>query len=319
MTEKKPTYKEILEERDEYMHERDEYKHELDVLKQDRVNRQAKNSVFLNLFLRREYQLQIYKELFPEDTSVTEDDLELITMDNILTIYPYNDLGLLVKDKLIVLAEAQSTWSVNIIFRIADYYFDSAMNYLQVHKADLHSTIKVDVPDVEAFVIYTGRKKIEKDVLSLNQEFFGGDPNKPEFKARIIHGEYKGGIIEEYMGFCRIWDEHVLKANTPSDREQAVITTIDLCIQKGYLVKYLENHRPEVERIMMTTFSPEYVKLVSERTERIKADIEAFRSICLPDDTIKDNIIRRYDLTPTYAQNFLDDDSDPDDSRPWAI
>lgn len=29
--------------------------------------------------------------------------------------------------------------------------------------------------------------------------------------------------------------------------------------------------------------------------------------------------IRRYDLTPTYAQNFLDDDSDPDDSRPWAL
>lgn len=29
-------------------------KHELDVIKQDRVNRQAKNSVFLNLFMRKE-------------------------------------------------------------------------------------------------------------------------------------------------------------------------------------------------------------------------------------------------------------------------
>ena len=34
---------------------------------------------------------------------------------------------------------------------------------------------------------------------------------------------------------------------------------------------------------------------------------------------IKELIIKRYDLTPTYAQNFLDDDSDPEDSRPWAI
>jgi hypothetical protein len=108
---------------------RDAYKHELDVIKHDRVNRQAKNSVFLNLFMRKEYQLQLYKELFPADTTITEDDLELVTLDNVLTIHPYNDLGLLARGKLIVLTEAQSTWSVNIIFRLADYYFDSAMSY----------------------------------------------------------------------------------------------------------------------------------------------------------------------------------------------
>ena len=84
----------------------------------------------------------------------------MITMDNVLTIHPYNDLGLLARGKLIVLAEAQSTWSVNIIFRLADYYFDSAMSYLKIRKADLHSSVKVDVPDVEAFVIYTGRNCI---------------------------------------------------------------------------------------------------------------------------------------------------------------
>ncbi len=312
MAEKKQSYKEIVAERDAY-------KHELDVMKQDRVNRQAKNSVFLNLFMRKEYQLQLYKELFPQDTTITEDDLEMVTLDNVLTIHPYNDLGLLARGKLIVLTEAQSTWSVNIIFRLADYYFDSAMSYLKIRKADLHSSVKVDVSDVEAFVIYTGKKKVEKDVLSLNQEFFGGDPNKPEFKARIIHGKYKGGIIEEYMGFCRIWDENVLKANTPEERQQAVTVTIDLCIEKGYLVRYLEDHRPEVEKIMMTMFSPEYVRMTSERTEKIKEDISFARFMGIADEQIKAGIIKRYDLTPTYAQNFLDDDSDPNDCRPEAI
>lgn len=38
-------------------------------------------------------------------------------------------------------------------------------------KEDIHSSVKVDLPDVEAFVIYTGRRRIENDVLSLNQEF----------------------------------------------------------------------------------------------------------------------------------------------------
>jgi hypothetical protein len=39
----------------------------------------------------------------------------------------------------------------------------------------------------------------------------------------------------------------------------------------------------------------------------------------MSESSIKELIIRRYDLTPTYAQNFLDDDTDPDDCRPWAI
>ncbi len=312
MADRKLTYKEVLAERDSY-------KAENEALKRDRVNRQAKNSVFLNLFTRKEYELELYKELFPEDTTITADDLELVTLDNVLTFHPSNDLGLLARGKLIVLAEAQSTWSVNIIFRLADYYYDSAMSYLVMRKADLYSSVKIDIPDVEAFVIFTGRKKIDKDVISLNQEFFGGNPEKPEFKARIIQGEYKGGIIEEYMGFCRIWDEHVLTAKTPEQKQEAVAITIDLCIEKGYLAEYLGAHRAEVEKIMMTMLSPEYVKMASERTEKIKEDISVLRFAEMPETVIKDLIIRRYDLTPTYAQNFLDDDSDPEDSRPWAL
>ena len=57
MTKKKLTYKQLLAERDAY-------KAENDALKRDRVNRQAKNSVFLNLFSRKEYQLALYKVLF---------------------------------------------------------------------------------------------------------------------------------------------------------------------------------------------------------------------------------------------------------------
>ena len=312
MDEKKQSYAEVVAERDAY-------KHELRVLKRDRVNRQAKNSVFLNLFAHKEYQLQLYKELFPQDTTIMEDDLELVTLDNVLAINPYNDLGLLARGKLIVLAEAQSTKSVNIVFRLAEYYYDSAMSYLVLKDADLYSSVKVDIPDVEAFVIYTGQKKVEKDVLSLNQEFFGGNPNKPEFRAKIIHGEYKGGIIEEYMGFCRIWDDQVLRVGAPDEKQQAVMKTIDLCIQKGYLVEYLQAHRSEVEKIMMTMLSPEYIRKASERTEKIKEAIAFGRDAGMDDSQIKSVIIRRYDLTPTYAQNFLDDDTDPDDCRPWAL
>ena len=56
-------------------------------------------------------------------------------------------------------------------------------------------------------------------------------------------------------------DEHVLAAKTPEQKQEAVAITIDLCIEKGYLAEYLQAHRAEVEKIMMTMLSPEYVKL----------------------------------------------------------
>ena len=36
------------------------------------------------------------------------------------------------------------------------------MSYLTMKKADLYGSVKVDIPDVEAFVIYTGRKKLDR-------------------------------------------------------------------------------------------------------------------------------------------------------------
>ena len=103
------------------------------------------------------------------------------------------------------------------------------------------------------------------------------------------------------------------------NRQRAAAETMDLCIEKGCLAKYLNEHRAEVEKVMMTMVSPEYIKMAAERTARIKEAIGAYRFAEMPEAKIKDLIIRRYDLTPTYAQNFLDDDTDEDDCRPEAI
>jgi hypothetical protein len=40
-------------------------------------------------------------------------------------------------------------------------------------------------------------------------------------------------IIEEYMGFCRIWDEHVVKAKTPEQKQEAVAMTIDAPVYRA--------------------------------------------------------------------------------------
>jgi len=57
--------------------------------------RTAKNSVFLDLFQDKENLLALYKTLHPEDTDATEDTLDIVTIDNVLTDNLYNDLGIM--------------------------------------------------------------------------------------------------------------------------------------------------------------------------------------------------------------------------------
>ena len=46
--------------------------------------------------------------------AATEDSLTDVTIENVLTDNLYNDLGFIVGDRLMILVEAQSTWTMNI-------------------------------------------------------------------------------------------------------------------------------------------------------------------------------------------------------------
>ena len=73
------------------------------------------------------------------------------------------------------------------------------------------------------------------------------------------------------------------------------------------------------ERNAVMRLSQEYIYMASLRTAGIRAAIEALRFAKIPENDIKEYIIQHWDLTPTYAQNFLDDASDPNDCWPEAI
>ena len=95
---------------------------------QGKVNREAKNSVFLDLFGRKEYLIQMYRDLHPEDTETTEDDLTVVTVENVLTIKPYNDLGAIFSRRtgnLLIMAESQAKWSINVLIRLWEYVIDA--------------------------------------------------------------------------------------------------------------------------------------------------------------------------------------------------
>jgi len=88
-------------------------------------NRKAKDSLFTSLFNEPKYALQLYKILHPEETDITENDIQPATLNNTFTTGRYNDLGMLVRDRLIILVEAQSTWNPNMPLRFLLYIADT--------------------------------------------------------------------------------------------------------------------------------------------------------------------------------------------------
>lgn len=95
-----------------------------------KVRRDLRDSIFTHLFRRKEYVLELYKTLHPEDTEVTLADIRIITIENVLASGIHNDLGFSVRDQLFVLVEAQTKWSQNIVLRELQYLVDTWDRYL---------------------------------------------------------------------------------------------------------------------------------------------------------------------------------------------
>lgn len=218
----------------------------------------AKDSVFCDLFGNKKYLLQLYQALHPEDTETTEEDLTDISIRNVLTDGIYNDIGFRNKEKVIILAEAQSTWSVNILSRMLLYLAQTYYEYFRKKKTDLYSRTKAEVPEAELYVIFTGERTHKPEYISLSEEFFNGKTCSIEVKAKILYGDESNDIISQYVTFSKVYTEQVKKHDYT---REAVLETIRICQDKHVLSEYLKSRESEVISIMMTLFDDEYIQM----------------------------------------------------------
>jgi len=209
------------------------------------AKRTAKNSVFLDLFQDKKNLLALYKTLHPEDTDATEDMLDVVTIDNVLTDNLYNDLGIMVgDDKLLLLLEAQSSWTVNILIRILLYLAQSYHEYFERTSQSLYKSAKVRMPRPELFIIYTGDKGRKPDTISLSKEFFGSTDADIEVKAKVIYESDTRDIINQYIIFCRVFNAQTRQHGMT---RKAVTETIRICKDRNILKQYLSNKEVEVK------------------------------------------------------------------------
>ena len=220
------------------------------------AKRTAKNSVFLDLFQNKSYLLRLYKTLHPEDTTATEDSLTDVTIENVLTDNLYNDLGFIVNNKLMILIEAQSTWTMNILIRILLYLAQSYHEYFQRTSQNYYKSKKVKMPKPELYVIFTGNKGEKPDKISLSKEFFEGANIDIEVRAKVIYESDNDDIINQYIIFCKVFNEQTKQHGMT---RTAVTETIRICKNRNVLKEYLLNREKEVVTIMMSLFDEEQI------------------------------------------------------------
>ncbi len=222
-----------------------------------RAKRTTKNSVFLDLFQDKKNLLKLYQTLHPEDTDATEDSLDIVTIDNVLTDNLYNDLGIMAGNhKLLLLLEAQASWTVNILIRILLYLAQSYHEYFERTSQSLYKSTKVKMPKPELYIIYTGNKGRKPDIISLSKEFFDGADIDIEVKAKVIYESDAEDIINQYIIFCKIFDE---QRKMYGMTEQTVTETIRICKDRNILKEYLMSREKEVVTIMMSLFDNEQI------------------------------------------------------------
>ncbi len=239
-----------------------------DKMAQSVPKRKIKDSVFTNLFQDKKYLLQLYKALHPEDSDITEDEIEDVTIKHVLIDADYNDLGFSVGNRLMVLVESQSTWTLNI--RALMYLIQTYHDYFKRTNQNLYGSKKVNMPKPELYVIYTGDKKSIPDTISLSKEFFGGEKNSIDAEVKVLYQENVNDIIGQYIIFSKVYNE---QRRRYGNSKRAVTETIDICKNRNVLKEYLESREQEVVDIMMTLFDDEqilkaYTKDIEENKER---------------------------------------------------
>ncbi len=245
---------------------------------QGKVKGNVKDSIFCNLFRIKRYLLQLYQALHPEDAGMTEEGLENVTINHVFTNGIYNDLCFTAGGRLILMLEAQSTWSVNVIIRMFIYLAQTYHEYFKGNSINLYGSKKAVMPEPELYVVYTGGRKKRQEYISLSEEYFGGKNTNIELKAKVIYGGKGNDILEQYIKFTKVYNGQVKEHGRT---KKAVIETIRICKNENLLKEYLESREKEVVGIMMALFDQEEVFDTYVKSERKEAARETAKKMAI--------------------------------------
>ena len=155
------------------------------------------------------------------------------------------------------------------------------------------------MPKPELYVIFTGNKGRKPDKISLSKEFFERADIDIEVKAKVIYESDTDDIINQYIIFCKVFNEQTKQYGMT---QKAVTETIRICKDRNVLRKYLLEREKEVVTIMMSLFDEEQIMRSFIKSERHDADRETAERM-IKDGELSFEKIAKY--VPTLSMEEL--------------
>ena len=236
-----------------------------------KVNREGKDALFRIIFgiEHPENALSLYNAV--NDTDYTDvEDLTITTLRDALYVGVRNDVSFLF-DHDMNLYEHQSTYCPNMPVRGLEYFSDLYKEFLggdEFYEERIYSRKLQKIPAPKYYVFYNGvEHRSDREDLRLSDAYEGsGDI---EVIAHVIN--INMGHSDELLSKCRpMYDYaeliHRLRDNLGKgmSKDDAVMLTIDSCIEDGILTDIL---RKERARVMSTLV----IGLTEEQKERMHA------------------------------------------------
>ncbi len=221
-------------------------------------NRKHKDTLFRKIFGTEEhkkYLLSLYNAVNHSNYS-NIDDLQLITLDDVLFVSMKNDVAFLFDCKM-NLYEHQSTINPNMPLRGFMYMAKLWQNWIQKNKKNIYTKKLVKIPTPRYMVFYNGTEETEdKYELYLSDAFESiTKTGKYEWTAEVYNinvGKNKELMEEckalrEYADFVQMVREYYKESR---DEKEAIKKALEQAIDKNYLDGYFKKEREEV---FMTT------------------------------------------------------------------
>ena len=231
-------------------------------------NRNYKDSVFVDLFAKditaKENFVSLYNALHETNLDYKTTEVKPVMIEQVLYMKYYNDIAMLIDNKIVVLIEHQSTVNENMPFRILEYIARIYEKVVKTKNKFGKKLVKIPLP--EFYVFYNGKEDfpLEKtlklsDAFMLPEQKYSADlANFPlEITVKVVNINIdKGNPI---LKRCKVLDQYsefieLVRKSIDSGTDDPFTTAISKAIKEGFLSDYLARKSTEVENMLMTEY-----------------------------------------------------------------
>jgi hypothetical protein len=174
----------------------------------------------------------------------------------------YNDLAFVVDNQLLFMIEHQSSINPNMPLRFLSYMTDVLYTwFVKVDK--LYGKKLHPIPVPKFYVLYNGVEPLKEKTLKLSDAFYiKGEPVSLEVMVEIVDVNYASGHkvlerSESLRGYAYLVEQIRCCMARGMTRDQAIRESIDLCIQEGVLVEFLQRYYAEVAKMLRWEYDQE--------------------------------------------------------------